>query len=100
MKLNFPFQLLGLGLGLSVNANLSALKLGVRPQIDRRLWTNGKVQMMIDLWEEEHWEYQRQHMVAITDTTITRCLHYHLHQHNHLHHHLHQHCFHHHLHIC
>jgi hypothetical protein len=37
VNLNSPFQPLGLGLGLSVNVGLSALKLGVRPQIDRRL---------------------------------------------------------------
>jgi hypothetical protein len=56
-NLSFFPQPFCLGLGLSVNINWSALKLGVRPQIDRRLWTNGKVQMMIDLWEEKHWEY-------------------------------------------
>jgi hypothetical protein len=43
--------------GLSVNASLSALKLGVRLQIDSRLWINGNLYMMIDLWEEKHWEY-------------------------------------------
>jgi hypothetical protein len=42
VNLNSPFQPLGLALGLSVNVSLSAPKLGVRPQIDRRLWTNGK----------------------------------------------------------
>jgi hypothetical protein len=47
-----------------VNASLNAPKLGVRPQIDRRLWTNGKLQMMIDLWEKYHWEYQKQPMTA------------------------------------
>jgi hypothetical protein len=35
-------QPLGFGLGLSVNVSLNALKLRVRLQIDRRLWTNGK----------------------------------------------------------
>jgi len=29
-------------LGLSVNVSLNALKLEVRLQIDKRLWTNGK----------------------------------------------------------
>jgi hypothetical protein len=29
-----------------------------------RLWTNGKFQMMIDLWEENYWEYQRQPMAT------------------------------------
>jgi hypothetical protein len=43
VNLNSLFQHLGLGLGLNVNVNLSAFKLGVRPQIDRRLWTNGKL---------------------------------------------------------
>jgi len=86
VNLSSLFQPFCLGLGLSVNVNLNALKLRVRPQIDRRLWTNGKVQMMIDLWEEKHWEYQRQPMVVVIDTTITHCLHHHLNQHNHLHH--------------
>ncbi len=54
MNLSFPFQPLSLGLDLNINASLSALKLGVRPQIHKRLWTNGKFQMMIDLWEEKH----------------------------------------------
>jgi hypothetical protein len=53
MDLNFPSQPLGLGLGLSVNVSLSAPKLGVRLQIDKRLWTNGKLQMMINLWEDD-----------------------------------------------
>jgi len=35
-------QPLGFGLGLSVNVSLNALKLEVRLQIDKRLWTNGK----------------------------------------------------------
>jgi hypothetical protein len=47
-----------------VNVSLSALKLEVTSQIDRRLWTNGKLLMMINLWEEKHWEYQRQPTVA------------------------------------
>jgi hypothetical protein len=64
VNLSSLFQPLGLGLGLSVNASLRALKLGVRLQIDRRLWTNGKFQMMIDLWEEKHWEYQKQPMAV------------------------------------
>jgi hypothetical protein len=34
---------------LNVSASLNPLELGVKPQIDRRLWTNGKLQMMIDL---------------------------------------------------
>jgi len=58
VNLSSPFQPLGLGLGLSVNASLSAPKLGARPQINRKLWINGKLQIMIDLWEEKHWEYQ------------------------------------------
>jgi hypothetical protein len=36
-----------LGLGLSVIT--SASKLGVKPKIDRRLWINEKLEMMIDL---------------------------------------------------
>jgi len=55
---------LGLGLGLNVNVNLNAPKLEVRFQIDKRLWTNGKLPMMINLWEEKHWEYQRQPMIV------------------------------------
>jgi hypothetical protein len=55
---------LGLGLGLNVNANLNPFKLGVKPQIDKRLWTKGKLQMMINLWEGKHWEYRKQPMVA------------------------------------
>jgi hypothetical protein len=54
VNLSSPSQPLGLGLGFNVNVNLSAFKLGVRLQIDRRLWINGKVQMMIDLWEKKH----------------------------------------------
>ncbi len=54
MDLNSPSQPLGLGFSLNVNVSLSAPKLGVRPQIDKRLWTNGKLQMMINLWEEKH----------------------------------------------
>jgi hypothetical protein len=46
--LNSPFQPLGLGLGLNVNVSLSAPKLGVRLQIDKRLWTNGKFQLIRD----------------------------------------------------
>jgi hypothetical protein len=45
MNLSSPFQ----PLNLSVNASSSALKLGVRLQIDKRLWINGKLYMMIDL---------------------------------------------------
>jgi hypothetical protein len=67
VNLNYPSQPLGLGLGLSVNASLSAPKLGVRPQIDRRLWSDGKLQMMIDLWEEKHWEYQIRQPMATKD---------------------------------
>jgi hypothetical protein len=55
---------LGLGLGLNTNASLNPPKLEVKFQIDRRLWTNGKLQMMIDLWEEKHWEYRRQPMAS------------------------------------
>jgi len=51
-------------LGLSVNASFSALKLGVRLQIDKRLRINGKLYMMIDLWEEKHCEYPRQPMAT------------------------------------
>jgi hypothetical protein len=47
-----------------VNANLSALKLGARLQIDRRLWINGKLYMMIDLWDKKHWEYRKQPMAT------------------------------------
>jgi hypothetical protein len=46
--MNSPFQPLGLGLGLNVNVSLSAPKLGVRLQIDKRLWTNGKLQLIRD----------------------------------------------------
>ncbi len=64
MNLSSPSQTLGLGLGFNANASLSALKLGVRFQIDRRLWSDGKLQMMIDLWKEKHWEWRRQPMAA------------------------------------
>jgi hypothetical protein len=47
VNLSSPSQPLGLGFGLSVNVSLSALKLGVRLQINKRLWINGKLQMMI-----------------------------------------------------
>lgn len=43
VNLSFPSQPFGLGLGLSVNASLSAFKFAVRHQINRRLWTNGKL---------------------------------------------------------
>jgi hypothetical protein len=43
MNLSSFFQPLGLGLDLSVNATLNAPKLRVRPQIDKRLWTNAKI---------------------------------------------------------
>jgi hypothetical protein len=42
VNLSSLFQPLGFGLGLSVNVSLNALKLGVRFQIDKRLWNNGK----------------------------------------------------------
>jgi len=42
-------QPLGLGWGLSVNTSLSASKLGVKLKIDKRLWINEKLTMMIDL---------------------------------------------------
>jgi hypothetical protein len=67
VNLSFPCQPLGLGLGLSVNASMSAPKLGVMPQIDRRLWSNGKLPMMIDLWEEKHWEYRIRQPMATKD---------------------------------
>jgi hypothetical protein len=49
VNLSFLSQPLGLGLGLNVNTSLSASKLGVKPKIDRRLWTNEKLEMMINL---------------------------------------------------
>ncbi len=60
MNLRYLFQ----PLGLNVNASLSALKPGVRLQIDKRLWINGKLYMMIDLWEEKHCEYRKQPMAT------------------------------------
>ncbi len=35
-----------------------------RPQVDGRLLTHAKLEMMIDLWEDKHWEYLKQPMVA------------------------------------
>jgi hypothetical protein len=64
VNLSFLSQLLDLGLGLNVNTSLSAPKLRSRPQIGMRLWTNGKLQMMIDLWKKKHWEYGRQPMAT------------------------------------
>jgi len=64
VNLSFLSQLLDLGLGLNVNTSLSAPKLQSRPQVGMKLWTNGKFQMMIDLWKKKHWEYRRQPMAT------------------------------------
>ncbi len=56
VNLSFPSEPLGLWLDLNVNTSLSAPKLEVKPQIDTRLWTNEKLEMMIDLWKEKNWE--------------------------------------------
>jgi len=44
----FSFSTFGFGVGLECKCYLSAPKLGVRLQIDKRLWTNGKLQLIRD----------------------------------------------------
>lgn len=42
------------GLGLIVNVGLGVPQFSERSQVDTRLWTNAKLEMIIDLWEDKH----------------------------------------------
>jgi hypothetical protein len=42
-EFDFFFSTFGFEVGFDANASLSALKRGVRPQIDKRLWSNRKL---------------------------------------------------------
>ncbi len=47
------------GLGLIVNVGLGVPQFSERSQVDKRPWTHAKLEMIIDLWEDKHWEYCR-----------------------------------------
>jgi hypothetical protein len=53
-----------LKVGFDVNVGLGLPKVVEIPQVDRRLWSHKKLQMMINLWQENNWEYHKQPMAT------------------------------------